>query len=179
MKKKTGLVIAAVGVLAAMAASLSFASAAPTHKNAWGLPFTRQALSRTSVAQAPAITTAQTIFVISRGGHAQNIDLPPSGESQGDRVIVHTPLFDRTGQAVGEFNVEEVITKLTGNGEEQAVTTARLFGQGEITAQGDDTNQTTITLAVTGGTGSYQNARGEVRVTFLAKSVLMTYHLIP
>lgn len=153
------------------------AGSAGHNPNSWPSLFSRHVTR--SAALAPDITTAATIVAISRGGHAQFIDLPPDGPSQGDRVVVHTPLFNRAGTQVGDLNVEETVTKLSGRGQEQAVATARLFGRGQITFQGEDTNQATIIGGVTGGTGNFQNARGQVAVTFREHSVLLAFHLLP
>jgi hypothetical protein len=180
MKKRLVLALAALSLVGVVGGGLSLASASPSDNDTWGQWFARRAVTPTTGSEAPRITTAQSIVVISRGGHAQFIDLPPTDDSQGDRVVGHTPLFNRDGDHVGEINFEEVITKLSGDGEEQAVITVRLFGRGQITAQGDDTNASIITLAVTGGTENFQNVRGEVELRFRANNVVvLVFQLIP
>ena len=182
MKKNVVLLGSAVSVVALTVGSLSFAAASSgqvRQRDAWGLPITRSASSDSSTSDAPAISTARTITVISKGGQGSFIDVGQEGFSQGDYVVVHTPLFNRAGDRIGEFTVREDVMKTEPNLRLQAFTTARLFGRGKITAQGIDTNARIITLAVTGGTGEFRKVRGEVVITFRENSVLTVYHLVP
>jgi hypothetical protein len=180
MKKNLAIAISVLGILALIGSNFSIASPRQSHSvsttNGWRLPFPRHGHSSSASAN---ITTDEDIVAISKDGRAQFIDLPPADDSLGDRLIAHTPLFNTAGDQIGEFSVEEVRTKTTGNGQEQAVGTARIFGRGEITFQGEDTNQQTIVAAVTGGTQEFQNARGQVVVTFRQDSVRMGFHLLP
>ena len=91
--------------------------------------------------------------------------------------MIHSQLFNRAGAAVGTLDAHLVLTSIDPFAG-QAVFTASL-AKGQITAQGVGGSETGFTAAVTGGTGAYQNARGQVRVRFQANQVVFTYHLIP
>jgi hypothetical protein len=60
----------------------------------------------------------------------------------------------------------------------QVAFTASL-SKGQIAAQGVAGAGQTFMAGVAGGTGAYQNARGQVIVRFEANQVVLTYHLIP
>lgn len=179
MKKKLAIAVAVLGILAVIGSNFSIASPRRSQSvgetKGWTLPFARNDNSSAS----PNITTDEDIVAISKEGRGQFIDLPPAGDSLGDRIVAHTPLFSTAGDQMGDFSVEEVRTKVTGDGQEQAVATARIFGRGEITFQGEDTNQRIIIGAVTGGTKDFQNARGQVIVSFREDSVRMVFQLLP
>lgn len=119
-------------------------------------------------------------MVFSRNETATDIDNPPAGFSQGDEIVVSSPLFNRAGARVGRLDVHGVITSavLPRNIAIQWVFTATL-AKGQITAQGVQTEEFSFKAAVTGGTGAYRNARGQVVVRFLANQVRLTYQLIP
>jgi len=51
---------------------------------------------------------------------------------------------------------------------------------GQVAVEGMQGNANTFTLAVTGGTGAYQNARGQVQVSLRPHNVSnLTVNLIP
>jgi hypothetical protein len=141
------------------------------------MPAAATAAPAKAVAAGADIATATTIVVVSRNETTTDIDNPPAGPSQGDELVVHSPLFRRSGAEVGTLDVHAVFTSIDPFAV-QAVFTASL-AKGQITAQGVATEETRFTAAVTGGTGAYRNARGQVTVRFQANQVVLTYHLIP
>ena len=183
---RTKLSAAAVGLaLLGLLAGGTLASATTTTqaRTAWGVPVASAAAPATAPAEVraagPDITTAQTIVVFSRNETETDIDNPPAGFSQGDEIVVSSPLFNRAGARVGRLDVHGVITSVPPRGIAiQWVFTATL-AKGQITAQGVQTEEFSFRAAVTGGTGAYQNARGQVIVRFLANQVRLTYQLIP
>jgi hypothetical protein len=179
VRTKLSAALAGLALLGLLAGGITIASAAPKAPatNAWGIPATASAAPNTTPAAGPDITTAKTIVVISRNETETDIDNPPAGTSQGDEGVVHSPLFSRGGATVGTLDVHFVITSLDPFAI-QAVFTASL-ANGQITAQGVATEETHFTAAVTGGTGAYRNARGQVTVRFQANQVVLTYRLIP
>jgi hypothetical protein len=179
VRTKLSATLAGLALLGLFAGGITLASAAPKAPttNAWGMPASQAAAPRQALPATPDITTATTIVVISRNETATDIDNPPAGPSQGDEGVVHSPLFNRAGAEVGTLDVHFVITSLDPLAV-QAVFTASL-ARGQITAQGVAGEGQAFTAAVTGGTGAFQNARGQVRVRFQANQVVLTYHLIP
>jgi hypothetical protein len=103
-----------------------------------------------------------------------NLDLGAQGPSIGDRFVFSADLF-RNDQRVG-VGSGDCVTVLFRPGPdpagepdaltEQCVATLSL-PEGQITAQGlvDRTGPVPVTLAVTGGTGAYRTAHGELDST--------------
>jgi hypothetical protein len=94
------------------------------------------------------------------------LDLGAPGPSIGDRLVFSNPLYDAQGQVIGRDGAECVIVRIdpTEPPERQQVvqcTISAQFADGQITVQGL-AQGTENYFAVTGGTGAYRKARGEV-----------------
>lgn len=113
--------------------------------------------------------------LVGRGGQETTINHGRSGPSIGDRVVFWEKLSekddnDRVGRLTGTCDTTEVRRNSNGrvtNGYLQCVATFALT-DGQITVQGSFwwTNDKP-TLAITGGTGSYDDAAGEVHLDFV------------
>jgi allene oxide cyclase len=128
-------------------------------------------------ASTPDITSAQTVHLVARGGTSTFVDTGKAGPSIGDEVIINQPLFwaSDPDQRAGTGHV---IVVLEGKGGSQDQANLILAG-GQLSLQGFQAGRP-FTLAVTGGTGRYQNARGEADVTLLAHNAShITLELIP
>jgi hypothetical protein len=94
------------------------------------------------------------------------LDLGAPGPSIGDRLVFSNPLYDTQGQVIGRDGAECVIVRIdpTEPPERQQVVQCTIsvqFEDGGITVQGL-AQGTENYFAVTGGTGAYRTARGEV-----------------
>jgi allene oxide cyclase len=188
---RTKLTAAAIGLalLGLLAGGTTLASAASNTqaRTAWGVPVSSASAPAAAPAEVlgtgPDITTAKTIVVLSRNETDTNIDNPPAGFSQGDELVVTSPLFNRAGTRLGRLDVHGVITSAVPPDPSRGFAVQWVFtaslSRGQITAQGVQTEDLRFTAAVTGGTGVYQNARGQVVVRFLANATRLTYQLIP
>lgn len=103
----------------------------------------------------------------------KDTDIGPSGPSVGDRTVFSEDLY-RDGRKVGTDGVECVITRVVKSStgkvtaiDSQCVGTMRL-GRGQITVQGlvafNVSAVKPLKLVITGGTGFYKGARGEMTV---------------
>jgi hypothetical protein len=106
----------------------------------------------------------------------REVDAKPKGESIGDYFVFSDNLFKhkrRIGQLDGQCTVTRLDRKAN-SFTQQCLVTATL-PRGHLTVQGvitfTDPEQDTFTLAVTGGTGAYAGAGGEVHVTFVSDTV--------
>jgi hypothetical protein len=90
------------------------------------------------------------------------VDLGPAGDSLGDTLTFANDVFDaRTGKKVGTDQGQCVRT-VVGVAFECAWTT--FLPKGQITVQGPFYDAADSTVAITGGTGAYRNARGTMDV---------------
>ena len=116
----------------------------------------------------------QTIQLTATSFANQDIDVGPSGLSLGDYFVATEDLF-RQGKKVGTDHAVCTLTRLvprTGTPKRFAVqcVATLLLPEGQITVQGVRTGSLSaqepprFTLAITGGTGAYKTARGQVRI---------------
>jgi allene oxide cyclase len=125
------------------------------------------ALIRSPLAQA---NDTQTIHVIE---HLVNVaigDVPPAGDSAGDQLAFHNPLFDAADKhQVGQTNGDCVRTVV---GQVYECFATILLPAGQIAVQGlFYTNGADSMFAITGGTGAYQEARGQMRIHAIGNPV--------
>jgi hypothetical protein len=100
------------------------------------------------------------IAVFERATTDTLVDLPPAGDSLGDTLTFANEVFDaRTGKKVGTDQGHCVRT-VVGEAFECFWTT--FLPRGQITVQGPFYDAADSTLAITGGTGAYRNARGSM-----------------
>ena len=98
------------------------------------------------------------IAVFERATTDTLVDLPPAGDSLGDTLTFANEVFDaRTGKKFGTDQGHCVRT-VVGEAFECFWTT--FLPRGQITVQGPFYDAADSTLAITGGTGAYRNARG-------------------
>ena len=181
MRRKLFISGLGVGLVAAVAAGVSLASASSgSGARVWGAPAGMVHFAKPGAAAAAG---DPTITVVSKNARETDVDEPPSGFSQGDEMTLSSPLFDTAGSRVGHLDVHGAVTAFfpnTHTGRGQFDFTATLHGA-EITATGVVTfsDQTQgFTAAVTGGTGAYRKTDGWVRVTFTSETTAtFAYHL--
>jgi hypothetical protein len=113
----------------------------------------------------------EVLDLTSRTIQQTDLDLGAEGPSQGDRFVFRDELL-RDGERVGENGGECVFVRLAADDPSatiNCVATASLPG-GTITVQGlvTATEESTgpFVFAITGGTGRYRTAHGEVTLTF-------------
>jgi len=131
-----------------------------------------------AIGLAPAVATAQPevehkkpwkvmrVFERTEGDLAY-IDLGAPGPSIGDRLTFSNPIFDPDGNRIGRDVAECVIARIDPTeppARQQIVqcTISVQFADGQITVQGL-AQGTDNYFAITGGTGAYRQAQGEVR----------------
>jgi hypothetical protein len=122
------------------------------------------ALPVAGVGVASAGTGAQDtmrghVIALVERADAVNFLPAPSGAPIGDRLVFSSHLYDEHGNSVGRDGADCTTTNTDGSAE---CTISVALADGELTFQGL-ARGTDNTFAVTGGTGSYRNARGEAR----------------
>lgn len=112
-------------------------------------------------ASTPNITTAETLHLLARGGTTSFVDTGKAGPSIGDEVILNQPVYwaSDPDQRAGTGHV---IVVLEGQNVSQDRATV-VLGNGQVTVDGFQAANS-FALGVTGGTGNFQNARGQAWV---------------
>jgi hypothetical protein len=163
----TALVTAAVILPLAALGATSIASATPTNR--------------------PDITAAGTFTVLAHATSFKMINVDSKGIGPGDYVVERWALR-RGGAPAGRLNDQCTINFNQAPSHPTALCSFAftVSGKGEITADGavvfapapEGFRPVPFTLPVTGGTGSFQNADGQIRVKFLgAADARFTFHL--
>jgi hypothetical protein len=163
------LVTAAAILSLGMIGVVSIASAAPSNQ--------------------PDITTAQTFTVLAHATNFKMINVDGKDIGPGDYVVERWTLR-ASGSRVGRLNDQCTINfnQTPSNPTALCFFAFTFTGKGEITGDGsvvfapapEGFRPVPFNLPVTGGTGSYQNARGQIHVEFLSVAdARFTFHLIP
>ena len=173
--------VAGIVVLGLMASMTVVSAERRASKIDWGLPVATSGGSSASVAGDK--DGDKRLVVVSRNATETDIDNPPEGESQGDEFVITSPLF-KGGKRAGRFDAHGVVTEV--NLEQnvfafQVTFTATLPG-GQIVSTGvgvfDEPTDNSFTAAITGGTGRYDEAGGDVVVRFVSdEAVRFVYDL--
>ena len=172
-------VIAVLAVVGSGAVGVGLAMAsASTSATGW-TPLTGALPNTAAAASASAASglRGRDVVTIRRIWHptvVQQIDLPPTGASPGDEVVFGGPLFDPTntkqlGFLSGHCTSTNPAFRALAECELTAVPTAHgpsLANGNQITAQGwNDDTPLPFKQAITGGTGIYATARGQIIAT--------------
>jgi hypothetical protein len=114
------------------------------------------------------------LHVTLKNSHETDLDLGASGPSVGDRFSVFGELF-RNDKRVGVAGYECVTLLFTPGSDPAGPPTAATdqctgslsLPKGQITVQGlvDRTGPVPVTIAITGGTGAYRTAHGELQTS--------------
>ena len=147
MRRKYGLAVAAALVLVIGSITVAFAS---------------------SSGRGSADHRVQVIRLVAKGVQETNLDLGKKGFSQGDQELVALNLF-RDGKKIGEAGNLCQFVRVTKASATDLCQVDMSLPAGQITAQGlvrsTPAGPGTFFLAITGGTGTYQTAHGQVKIT--------------
>ncbi len=130
-----------------------------------------------------------TLTVLTKTREQKVVDLGPRGPSQGDMRVVNAPLHDENAKKrIGRFDLFCVVTDPADEPNEKAhmaeCTYTYTLPGGEISAQGVTAlpklpkPAPRVVDAVSGGTGKYVGARGEVEIETRGTKVISSFHLI-
>jgi hypothetical protein len=166
--------VTSVGVLLALAAACVVAWSGPAageassslETQAWPFGIGRAP----TLAAMPQIKRAQRLVLVAHDFAATVVDNDPAGTSQGDEISVEGRLSSRhEARNVGRLEAHEVLTSLNqnGGGRLQLMFTA-LLARGQISGAAvlglTQSGASNARAAIIGGTGHYQNVRGEVLI---------------
>jgi hypothetical protein len=117
---------------------------------------------------SPALQSPGTVRVTTRAVKQQFVDRPPLGRGAGDLLVKRLLLYNKgiRPRAIGHG---DIVCTYTTRYSRQCDGTYTL-PRGKIVASGSYTFGQFHELAVVGGTGIYDNVRGSLTVTLLARS---------
>jgi len=127
------------------------------------------ATAATSIASASAApnsaaaSSVKVLHLISHQTSLQVIDIGKKGPSPGDQIIETTVDFAH-GKRVDRSVLNCVDITVTASGFDVLCHGAFIFRDGQVEFQGETNFQTPFTVAVTGGSGVYQNVGGQLTV---------------
>ncbi len=108
----------------------------------------------------------KTIHVIEHPNTDKVVDTGKPGDSSGDLLTFHNPVFNESDTAQVGHDQGQCIREAPKHGTWECTWTTFLSG-GQIAVEGPfyDTKNNSV-LAVTGGTGNFANVRGEMNLKF-------------
>ena len=147
-------------------------AAAPRHDTSW--PVAAAPGAADEVARAARAKDRQVITVREVQNRDRYVDVGARGESPGDYFIFESRLMKR-GEQVGRDSGRCLLGIRTFTCE----ATALLNGRGKIVVGGTlFTDQRDFRLAITGGTGEFKDARGQLTVVE-RKQTYLVFELLP
>ena len=113
-------------------------------------------------------TAAESVSFVAKTTQLTNVDLPPAGFGQGDEVVFHDLLL-RGGAVIGhDGGACQATSVAKGQIPQFQCLVTFVFSGGQVTTQGllNIASPASFrgTFAITGGTGSYQAARGQATI---------------
>ena len=131
----------------------------------------------------PAASGGHNFTVFARHTAIINFDLPPKGDSPGDQVWLSADDFNKLkgGTKVGHSFAyctgypRGSTSELLAN----ACQVTFVDSKGQLTSFGFSAASNPDFLAITGGTGAYRDARGQVARTFIGNSIRFDIELAP
>jgi hypothetical protein len=164
---RASLLVAALGLAAVIAVENTAA-----HGSATTLPHTPWRFApqvSTSPPALPALRGASVTHLFASNFSTSYVDNLPGGTSQGDELTVEGPLATAAGNHAGVLEGHEVLTDGAQNAGKLLLTVSSLMPGGQISAQAviriNAPSTHPIAAAITGGTGRYLLARGEIVIT--------------
>ncbi len=106
----------------------------------------------------------RTIRVVEHADTDVTTDNGPQGDSVGDILTFSNKLFDESNTREVGTNQGYCVRVVAGQSYECFWTA--FFDEGQITVEGPFFDTKGSTLAITGGTGDFQGARGQMRLEF-------------
>jgi YD repeat-containing protein len=179
MRTRVGLLAGVTLVALLVIGALSVASGSSrSHLRTWGL----QPGVAPHKAVVPHAAGTTQVVVFTRNEHAVDVDEPPTGFSQGDESTTSAGEWNAAGQRVGHLDAAGTVTAVFQKSARLQFTFTSTLQGGTITATGvliGSQSTQGFDAAITGGTGKYRGAEGEVHVQFLGPhSTRATYELV-
>jgi len=167
MKKFTGIAAGSCAILlvAGVAWTSNGSAAAASKHHGWPVSHGAAAAAKARAATAAAAKSGDHVLtVVEHEVRSAGVDVGDPGDSPGDYFLFEGRLTDpHSGKVVGWDSGKCMLVVWTF----RCDATAKINGTGKIEVAGSLFSQTDNRIAITGGTGSYDDAAGELVVTDL------------
>jgi len=120
-----------------------------------------------SFARTRSITQPTSFRVIEHANTDVYTDTGKKGDSQGDLLTWYNPIYDDTNTTKIGHDQGDCIRVSTSKGSWECRWLTSIKGRGQIMVEGAFFDTKDSTLAVTGGTGEFDNARGTMMLSAL------------
>lgn len=110
--------------------------------------------------RAPAGQSGQEIHVIEHAKTDTTVDVGKKGDSTGDILTFHNKVYDIHDRHRVGYDLGRCIRVVPGKNYECTWTT--FLHKGQLTVEGPFYDKRNSVLAITGGTGAYRHARGQM-----------------
>lgn len=130
---------------------------------------------------AAAIPSPMTLHVVEHPNTDTVIDTGGAGDTTGDLLTFHNPIFNATNTTRVGRDQGECIRISPPQGTWECRWLTGIQGQGSIMVEGAFNDSHDTTLAVTGGTGKFRNARGQMELHYRPKAAVydFVFYLLP
>src|SRR5215218_3108568 len=123
------------------------------------------------------VTSATTLVVREHAINEKFVDLTGSGDTAGDLLVFHNPIFNKANtKQIGKDQGECIRISVADKSWECHWTT-KISGRGSITVGGPFYDDRDSTLAVTGGTGDFKKVRGFLDLTAASGGYRFSFRL--
>ena len=112
----------------------------------------------------PDTPVVRTIAVVEHVVNEVSTDHPPTGDSAGDALTFANQLYDEANTK--QVGTDQGYCLRVDVGKSYECTWTAFLSDGQITVAGPFFDAKESTLAITGGTGAYKDARGEMKLGF-------------
>ena len=132
-----------------------------------------------SFAAGGTVTSATTLTVREHAIHEKVIDLAGAGDSAGDLLVFHNPIFNAANtEQVGNDQGECIRTSVA-LGAWECHWTTTIWGRGSITVEGPFYDTRDSKVAITGGTRDFRMVRGWLELSAAPGGYRFEFHLLP
>ncbi len=113
-----------------------------------------------NASESSAGQSTKVIHVIEHAKTDTTVDVGKKGDSTGDILTFHNQVFDQRDQNLAGRDLGHCLRIVPGQSYECTWTT--MLRDGQITVEGPFYDKNDSVLAITGGTGTYQRAQGQM-----------------
>ena len=132
-----------------------------------------------SFASGGTVTSPTTLTVREHAVNEKVIDLARSGDTAGDLLVFHNPIFNAANTEQVGNDQGECIRTSVGLGAWECHWTTTTRGRGSITVEGPFYDTRDSKVAITGGTGDFRMVRGWLELSAAPGGYRFEFHLLP